>query len=78
MDSSEQRNASELPIERLAARALNELEQRGYSRRSLRRCRMIWEHLVRFARELNLDEYSEDLAERSWTHTGATAESVPS
>jgi len=75
MDSSEQRNASELPIEHLVGRALNELEQRGYSRRSLRRCRMVWAHLVRFARELNLGEYSEDLAERFVdTHRRRTGE----
>ena len=65
MDSSKHRNASELPLDRLVARALNELEQLGYSRRSLRRYRTVWAHLVRFAREMNLaDEYSEDLAER--------------
>lgn len=65
MDLSEQRNESDLPLDRLVARALNELEQCGYSRRSLRRYRKVWEHLVRFAREMNLaDEYTEDLAER--------------
>ena len=64
MDSSEHRNASDLPLERLVARALNELEQLGYSRRSLRRYRTVWEHLVRFARELDLEEFSEELAAR--------------
>jgi len=65
MDSSEHRNASVLPLERLVESALNELEQSGYSRRSLRRCHKVWEALVRFAREMNLpNEYSEDLAER--------------
>lgn len=54
-----------VPLERLAARALRHLERLGYSRRSLRRYRTIWNHLAAFARENDLgDEYSEDLAER--------------
>lgn len=65
MDSSKHRNASDLPLDRLVTSALDELERLGYSRRSLRRYRQVWEHLVRFAREMNLgDEYSEDLAKR--------------
>lgn len=65
MDSSEHRSASDLPLDRLVADALRELEKLGYSRRSLRRYRTVWEHLVRFAREMNLpDGYSEHLARR--------------
>jgi hypothetical protein len=42
---------------------LSELEKLRYSRRSLRRYRTIWRHLVAFSHEMNLgDEYSEDLA----------------
>jgi len=65
MDSSEHRSASELPLDRLVAHALRELEKLGYSRRSLRRYRTVWEHLARFAREMNLpNQYSEHLAAR--------------
>jgi site-specific recombinase XerD len=65
MDSSERRSASNLPLDRLVAQALSEVEKLRYSRRSLSRCRKVWEHLVRFAHEMNLgDEYSEHLATR--------------
>jgi site-specific recombinase XerD len=65
MDSSAHRTASNLPLDRLVAHALGELEKLRYSGRSLRRYRTVWEHLVRFAREMNLgDEYSEHLATR--------------
>jgi site-specific recombinase XerD len=63
MDSSEHRSVFDL--DRLVANALSELEKLGYSRRSLRRYRTVWRHLVRFAREMNLpNEYSEYLATR--------------
>jgi len=65
MDSSEHRTACKLPLDRLVAHALGELEKLRYSGRSLRRYRTVWGHLVRFAREMNLgDEYSEHLAMR--------------
>jgi site-specific recombinase XerD len=49
----------------LVAGALSQLEKLRYSRRSLRRYRTIWRHLVAFSRQMNLeDEYSEDLAAR--------------
>ena len=65
MDSSEHQSVSNLPLNRLAAHALCELEKLRYSRRSVRRYRRVWEHLVRFARQMNLgDEYSEHLAAR--------------
>ena len=65
MDSSEHRAASNLPLDRLVAHALGELEKLRYSGRSLRRYRTVWGHLVTFSHEMNLeDEYSEDLAAR--------------
>jgi site-specific recombinase XerD len=54
-----------IPLDRLVAGALSQLEKLRYSRRSLRRYRTIWRHLVAFSRQMNLeDEYSEDLAAR--------------
>ena len=65
MDSSEHRITSNLPIDRLVSHALGELEKLRYSRRSLRRYRTVWGHLVTFSREMKLgDEYSEALAAR--------------
>jgi site-specific recombinase XerD len=65
MNRSEPGAASQLPLDGLVAKALGELEKLRYSRRSLRRYRTVWEHLVTFAREMNLgDEYSENLAMR--------------
>ena len=65
MDQSNHGVASDLLLDRLVARASSQLEKLRYSRRSLRRYRTVWGHLVRFAREMNLgDEYSEHLAMR--------------
>jgi site-specific recombinase XerD len=65
MDLSERGNTSKLPLDRLVAHALSELEKLRYSRRSVRRYRVVWECLVRFAHEMNLgEEYSEQLARR--------------
>jgi len=65
MDSSEHQRVSKRPLDLLVAHALSELEKLRYSTRSLRRYRTVWEHLVRFAREMHLgDEYSEHLAAR--------------
>ena len=65
MDSSQYQSASKRPLDLLVAHALSELEKLRYSTRSLRRYRTVWEHLVRFAHEINLgDEYSEQLATR--------------
>ena len=48
------------PLDRLVARASNQLEKLGYSRRSLRRYRTIWRRLVAFDRQMDLGgEYSE-------------------
>ena len=64
MDQSNHQVAS-IPLDRLVACALSQLEKLRYSRRSLRRYRTIWQHLVAFSREMNLGgEYSEDLAAR--------------
>jgi hypothetical protein len=53
------------PLKRLVVRGLKYLENLGYSRRSLRRYRTIWQHLITFSRQQNSgDEYSEDLAAR--------------
>jgi hypothetical protein len=65
MDQSKHEVATDPQLDRLVARASNQLEKLGYSRRSLRRYRTIWRHLVAFARQMDLGgEYSEDLAAR--------------
>ncbi len=52
-----------LPLGRLVENALAQLEHLGYSRRSMRRYRTIWEHLIEFSRRKKLDdEFSEHLA----------------
>jgi site-specific recombinase XerD len=54
-----------LPLNRLVADALVEIERLGYSRRSRNRYRAAWEHLVEFADRKQLgDEFSEDLVAR--------------
>ena len=65
MDPSKDQSAINLPLERLVAHALSELEKLRYSRRSLRRYRTVWRQLVAFSHETNLeDKFSEDLATR--------------
>ncbi len=65
MDPSKDQSAINLPLERLVARALSELEKRRYSRRSLRRYRKVWRQLVAFSHDIKPeDKYSEDLATR--------------
>ena len=65
MDLSKDKNAIKLPLDRLVAGALSELEKVRYSRRSLRRYRKVWQQLVAFSHEIKLeDNYSEDLATR--------------
>lgn len=55
----------DLPVKRLVAEALEEIERSGYSRRSRGRYRAVWEHLVEFAgREEFGDVFSEELAVR--------------
>lgn len=65
MDQSHHQVAHDLPLNRLVADALVQLEKLGYSRRSLRRYRTIWGHLITFSVRENLgNEYTEDLAAR--------------
>ena len=65
MDQSNHEVANDLLLDRLVVRASSQLEKLRYSRRSLRRYRTIWRHLVAFACHMNLGgEYSEDLAAR--------------
>jgi len=47
-----------LPLRRLVAEALGEIERLGYSRRSLNRYRAIWNHLIDFSHQKELgDEF---------------------
>ena len=63
MDQSTHQVLTDLPLQQLVARALDELEKLCYSRRSLSRYRSIWHQLVAFSHEMNLGErYSEELA----------------
>ena len=65
MDQSKPEVSNDPLLDRLVARASNQLEKLGYSRRSLRRYRTIWRHLTTFARQTDLGgKYSEDLAAR--------------
>jgi hypothetical protein len=58
-------NLRNLPLERLVADALGELERLGYSRRSRNRYRAIWDHLIEYSHRNELgNEFSEDLALR--------------
>ena len=51
-----------LPLKRLIADAIAEIERLGYSRRSCGRYRATWEQIAEFANQNNLgDEFSEDL-----------------
>lgn len=62
MDPSPQQVSNGLPLDQFVARALSELEKLCYSRRSLRRYRTVWQHLVAFCHERNLeDRHSEEL-----------------
>jgi len=52
-----------LPLKRLVAAALGEIERLGYSRRSRNRYRTIWKHLIEFSDRKELgEEFSGDLA----------------
>lgn len=65
MDPSKDQSAINLPLAQLVARALSELENLRYSRRSLRRYRTVWRQLVAFSQGRKLeDKFSEDLAAR--------------
>lgn len=65
MDQSNPEVPTSLPLDRLVGRVSHELEKLRYSRRSLRRYRTVWRHLLAFSRQLDLGaEYSEELAAR--------------
>ena len=65
MDSTNNAYSNCTPLKRVVRRALRELERLGYSRRSLRRYRTIWKHLLAFAKDNGFeDRYSQELAER--------------
>ena len=65
MDQSLPDVARDQPLDRLVADALDRLENLGYSRRSLRRYRTIWQHLIAFSHQRDRgDPFSEDLAVR--------------
>lgn len=65
MDQSNDPVASDMPLEQLVACALDELGTLFYSRRTLRRYRTIWRHLISCCREWSLEEHvSEELMTR--------------
>ena len=65
MDQPHPDVARDRPLDRLVADALDQLEKLGYSRRSLRRYRTIWQRLIAFSHQRDLgDTFSEDLAVR--------------
>ena len=65
MNQSNRPISENLPLGRLVANALGELERLEYSRRSRDRYRAIWTHLIEFSRQRKLgDEFSADLAAR--------------
>ncbi|MEA2080795.1 MAG: hypothetical protein U9P00_13265 [Pseudomonadota bacterium] len=65
MDHPSHQVTNAQPLKRLVVRALKQLEKLGYSRRSLRRYRTIWQHLIALSRQQNFgDAYSDDLAVR--------------
>lgn len=65
MDQSHNQFASNRPLEQLVAHALDQLEKLRYSRRSLRRYRTIWQHLIAFSHQSQREaEYSENVAAR--------------
>ncbi len=65
MDQSNRPISENLPLGRLVANALGELERLGYSRRSRDRYRAIWTHLIEFSHQRKLgDEFSGDLVAR--------------
>jgi len=65
MDQSHHQVAHNMPLDRLVSDALGRLERLRYSRRSLRRYRTIWQHLIAFSAQDNLrNKYSEELGAR--------------
>lgn len=65
MNQSNNSNSKSLSLAQLVTDAMVQLEHLGYSRRSQRRYRRIWEHLIEFSRQEKLgDSFSENLAVR--------------
>ena len=65
MDQPNRDVARDRPLGQLVADALDQLEKLGYSRRSQRRYRTIWQRLIAFSHQRDLgDTFSEDLAMR--------------
>ena len=64
MDESKHPVSESLPLGQLVARALIELEELGYAKRSLGRYRTTWGRLVEFSREKRLEYFSDSLALR--------------
>ena len=63
MDQTNHQFACDLSLDALVANALTELERLGYSRRSLRRYRSIWQHLISSQSAPDV-RYSDDLGTR--------------
>jgi site-specific recombinase XerD len=75
MDQSSRTVSQNLPLERLVAKALGEIECLGYSRRSRNRYRAVWTHFVEFSRRnKGADEFSGKLAARFLQEYGADNE----
>ncbi len=65
MDSTNTTTTNDLPLERVVALAVGELERLGYSRRSRDRFRATWRRLLAFAQDNDLGPgYSDELATR--------------
>jgi integrase len=65
MDSLDSDAPSALALDQLCSGALHELRMRGYSRRTVNRYTLVWEHLADFARVQSLgNHYSRSLALR--------------
>ena len=65
MDSISGRSGSSLPLEQVIALAMGELRRLRYSRRTLRRYRIVWRHLLEFSKRTSSDaRYSDEIAAR--------------
>jgi len=65
MDRTKYQVTGSRPLDRLVNKALKELAKLGYSRRSLRRYRTIWRHLIEFSKKSDLGNgFSSDLGAR--------------
>jgi hypothetical protein len=63
MDQSNRAGPSNVPLDRVVAAALKEIERLGYSRRSRNRYGAIWTHFIDFSRQNGaISSFSSDLA----------------